>query len=80
MVSPESFWRRARPKSVIQRVPRWSISRLAGLMSRWIIPTLWACSMASAAWMPRRAAVRKNSRVRVEVEERAVEGALLAVA
>ena len=35
-------------------------------MSRWTTPIWWACSSASAAWMPRFAARRKNSRVRCE--------------
>ena len=43
-----------------------SSSRLAGLMSRWRTPWRWACSSASAAWMPRRAAVRKKARRCVE--------------
>ena len=39
MVRPGSPWSRARPKSVTQRLPRASISRLAGLMSRWTTPS-----------------------------------------
>ena len=42
MVSPASSCNRARPKSVIQRLPRTSSSKLAGLMSRWTIPRRWA--------------------------------------
>src|SRR5206468_1841333 len=62
-----SLWSRANPKSVIHRLPRASSRRLEGLMSRCSTPCWWACSSASAAWMPSRAAFWKNARLRVEL-------------
>ena len=37
-------------------------------MSRWMMPTLWAWSSASAAWMPSSATRRKNSLAAVELD------------
>src|SRR6267142_947377 len=42
----------ARPKSRILTAPRSVTKMLAGLMSRWMMPFLWAASRASASWMP----------------------------
>src|SRR5262249_40135829 len=66
MVRLVSFCKRARPKSVIHRLPLVSTSRLAGLTSRWTMPSWWACSRASAACTPRLATLRKNARHLVE--------------
>ena len=52
--------RHGQAKSVIDKWPAASTIRFDGLMSRWTTPDWWACSNASAAWMPNRATERKN--------------------
>src|SRR6267142_2629059 len=43
----------ARPKSSTFACPRFVTKIFAGLMSRWIIPSAWAASKASATWIQR---------------------------
>jgi hypothetical protein len=49
----------ARPKSVTQTLPVVSRIRLPGLMSRWMIPRLWAYDRADAVCTPIWATLRK---------------------
>ena len=52
---------RASPKSVIHNLPCASSIRLPGLISRCTTPRAWACSSASATWMPHSATRRMEA-------------------
>ena len=59
----------AMPKSVILVAPPAAISRLPGLMSRWMMPAWWAASSARAAWLTMSRVASGESLARARIAE-----------